>query len=118
MLQAGGYHPLRVIGVPWAVMLFLSGWDVDSIQQSSIQITGWLTEPTIWVMNIISFPTTTVLVFGFIITLTYSLFVTDKPVHTWLTTSIGAIYLGIMLGQVVGLRFLPNGFWYVLLASA
>ncbi len=66
-------------------------------------------------MERISFPTTTVLVFGFIIILTYSLFVTDKPVHTWLTTSIGAIYLGLMLGQVVGLRFLPNGFWYVLL---
>ena len=56
MLQAGGYHPLRIIGVPWAVMLFLSGWDVDSIQQSSISITGWLTEPTIWVMERISFP--------------------------------------------------------------
>ncbi len=115
MLQAGGYHPLRLIGVPWAVMIFLSGWDVDSIQRSSIQVTGLLTGPTIWVMERISFPTTTVLVVGFIVTLTYSLFVTDKPVHTWLTTSIGAIYLGVMLGQIVGLRFLPNGFWYVLL---
>lgn len=115
MLEAGGYHPLRIIGVPWAVMLFLSGWDIELVQQSSIQITGLTTEPTMWLLRMVSFPTAMVLVIGFIITLTATLFVVDKPVHTWVATSIGAIYLGVMLGQVVGLRFLPNGFWYVLL---
>ena len=84
------------------------------MQRSSISITGWLTEPTVRLIELVSFPTATVLIAGFIITLTYCLFVIDKPVNTWLATSIGAIYLGVTLGQVVSLRFLPNGFWYVL----
>lgn len=114
MLRAGGYNPSAWIGVPWAVMLFLSGWDTELVQRSSISITGLLTEPTIKLVGLISFPTASVLIAGFIITLTYCLFVVDKPVNTWLATSMGAIYLGVTLGQVVSLRFLPNGFYYVL----
>lgn len=114
MLRVGGYNPSVWIGVPWAVMLFLSGWDPIQVQRSSISITGVLTEPTTRLVELISFPTASILIAGFIITLTYSLFVVDKPVNTWLATSIGAIYLGVTLGQVVSLRFLPNGFDYVL----
>ena len=114
MLRAGGYNPSTWIGVPWAVMLFLSGWDSKLVQRSSISITGLLTEPTVKLVSWISFPTASVLIAGFIITLTYCLFVVEKPVNTWLATSMGAIYLGVTLGQVVSLRFLPNGFYYVL----
>jgi len=114
MLRAGGYNPSTWIGVPWAVMLFLSGWDPVLVQRSSISVTGVLTEPTAKLVEFVSFPTASVLIAGFIITLTYCLFVVDKPVNTWLATSMGAIYLGVTLGQVVSLRFLPNGFYYVL----
>lgn len=114
MFMIGGYHPSKWIGVPWAVMLFLSGWDPELVQRSSISLTGWLTEPTVQFIRLVSFPTAFVLIAGFIITLTYSLFVVEKPVNTFLATSFGAIYLGVTLGQVVSLRFLPNGFWYVL----
>jgi phosphatidate cytidylyltransferase len=114
MLRAGGYNPSTWIGVPWAVMLFLSGWDPALVQRSSVSITGVLTAPTAKLVELISFPTASVLIAGFIITLTYCLFVVDKPVNTWLATSMGAIYLGVTLGQVVSLRFLPNGFYYVL----
>ena len=114
MLHAGGYNPSRIIGVPWAVMLFLSGWDPQQVQRSSISVTGVLTAPTAKLVELVSFPTSSVLIAGFIITLTYCLFVVDKPVNTWLSTSIVAVYLGVTLGQVVSLRFLPNGFWYVL----
>ena len=114
MLRVGGYHPVPLIGVPWAVMLFMSGWDLDQVQRSSIAVTGILTEPTVKLVQFFSYPTASVLIAGFIITLTYSLFVHDKPVNTWLATSMVAIYLGVTLGQVVSLRFLPNGFWYVL----
>ncbi len=114
MLDRGGYHPSRWIGVPWAVMLFLADWEPDQIQRSSISITGILTEPTTRFVEIFSFPITTVLVAGFLITLVYCLFVVDKPIDTWLSTTVVAIYLGVMLGQIVSLRFLPNGFWYVL----
>lgn len=114
MLRKGGYHPSVWIGIPWAVLLFLSGWDSDRVQRSSISVTGWFTAPTVRLIELVSFPTATVLIAGFIVTLTYSLWVVDHPIHTWLATSMTAIYLGVTLGQVVSLRFLPNGFWYVL----
>ncbi|MBW7886181.1 MAG: phosphatidate cytidylyltransferase [Caldilineaceae bacterium] len=114
MLDAGGYRPARIIGVPWAVLLFLSGWNAQQVQRSSISITGILTEPTAWLIEHVSFPTASVLIAGLLVTLTYSLFVNDRPVHTWLSTSMGAIYLGVTLGQIVALRFLDHGFWYVL----
>ena len=114
MLRAGGYNPLRLIGVPWAALLFLSGWDAAQVRSASVDLPIALVEPAARIIEVFSFPTSTVLVFGLIITLTAALFVIDKPVNTWLATSIGAIYLGITLGQVVLLRFLPNGFYYVL----
>jgi phosphatidate cytidylyltransferase len=114
MLRKGGYSPAIGIGLAWAVMLFLSGWDPQQVQQSSIAVTGWFTEPTIRLIELVSFPTASVLIAGFIVTLTYSLFVIEKPINTWLATSMGAIYLGVTLGQVVSLRFLENGFWYVM----
>ena len=114
MLRKGGYNPATWLGLIWAVMLFLSGWDPQQVQASSIAITGWFTAPTVRLIELVSFPTATVLIAGFIVTLTYSLFVIDKPINTWLATSMVAIYLGVTLGQVVSLRFLPNGFWYVM----
>ena len=114
MLRKGGYNPATWLGLVWAVMLFLSGWDPQQVQASSIPITGWFTAPTVRLIELVSFPTATVLIAGFIVTLTYSLFVIDKPINTWLATSMVAIYLGVTLGQVVSLRFLPNGFWYVM----
>jgi phosphatidate cytidylyltransferase len=114
MFKAGGYQPSLWIGMPWAILIFMAGWDPEQVQRSSISITGFLTQPTIWIVETFSFPLQTVLTAGLIITLIYCLFVVDKPVNTWMATSIGAIYLGILLGQIVALRFLPNGFWYVL----
>jgi phosphatidate cytidylyltransferase len=114
MFRNSGYHPSRLIGVPWAVLLFLAGWDPEQVQRSSIQVTGWLTEPTTQLLELISFPTDAILVAGFLITLTYCLFVHENPVGAWLSTSVAAIYLGVMLGQIVSLRFLDNGFAYVL----
>jgi phosphatidate cytidylyltransferase len=113
MFDRGGYHPARVIGIPWAILLFLSGWDPEQVQKSSIAVTGWLTTPTVQLIELISFPTSSVLVAGFLVILTYSLFMHDNPVNTWVSTSVVAIYLGVMLGQIVSLRFFDNGFAYV-----
>jgi len=114
MFKAGGYQPSLWIGMPWAILIFMAGWDPQQVQQSSISITGFLTQPTIWLVETFSLPLQTVLTAGLIITLIYCLFVVEKPVNTWMSTSVGAIYLGILLGQIVALRFLDNGFWYVL----
>ncbi len=113
MFERGGYHPSRLIGVPWAVLLFLSGWDPVQVQRSSVSVTGWLTVPTLQLLKIVSFPTSSILVAGFLVTLTYCLFIHDNPVNTWISTSVVAIYLGVMLGQIVSLRFFDNGFAYV-----
>lgn len=113
MFDRGAYHPSRVIGIPWAILLFLSGWDSEQVQKSSIAVTGWLTTPTVQLIDLISFPTSSVLVAGFLVILTYSIFMHDNPVNTWVSTSVVAIYLGVMLGQIVSLRFLENGFAYV-----
>ncbi len=32
MLRAGGYNPARYIGVAWALLLFLSGWDPEQVR--------------------------------------------------------------------------------------
>lgn len=114
MFSKGDYHPVRAIGVPWAVLLFLSGWDPVQVQRSSVPLTHLLTEPTVRLIELISFPTDTVLVGGFLVTLTYCLFMHENPVNAWLSTSVVAIYLGVMLGQIVSLRFLENGFAYLL----
>lgn len=114
MFSKGDYHPVRWIGVPWAVLLFLSGWDPVQVQRSSVPLTHLLTEPTIRLIELLSFPTDAVLVSGFLMTLTYCLFMHENPVNAWLSTSVVAIYLGVMLGQIVSLRFLENGFAYLL----
>lgn len=114
MFSRGDYHPVRWIGVPWAVLLFLSGWDPVQVQRSSIPLTNLLTEPTMRLIEMLSFPTDAVLVAGFLVTLTYCLFLHENPVNAWLSTSVVAIYLGVMLGQIVSLRFLENGFAYLL----
>ena len=77
MLRKGGYHPFTWIGVPWAVMLFLSGWDPLQVQRSSFSVTGWLTGPTARLVEFVSFPTATVVFAGFIVTLSASLFVVE-----------------------------------------
>ena len=89
MMDIGDYYPLRWIGVPWLAALVLSGWRPDL------------------------FPLPAVLVAGLIITLTATLPREENPSGTWMSTSMGAIYLGIAASQTLALRQAQLGLWWL-----
>jgi phosphatidate cytidylyltransferase len=94
LLTAGGYHPVLPIGLLWLVALTLTG----------LQPGMPLLLP--------------ILTLGFMATYVYVFFQQHEPISTWMATSIGAIYLGVMIGQMVALRYLPSGFWWLALGLA
>lgn len=114
MADAGGYKPIRLIGVPMAIVLFLSGWNPDDVQRSATTITGVLQAPTRLIVEWVSYPTVSVLTLGLIFMLIYALFVHDHPLSSFMSTAMGAIYIGVLMSQIVALRFWDNGLWYVL----
>ena len=85
MMAEGEYHPARWLGLGWIAALVLAGW------QPNLPL----------VLPIMTA--------GLIFTLIYALFQTEKPVSGWATTAIGAIYIGLMMGQALALRLLPSG---------
>lgn len=91
LLTKGGYHPAPWLGLIWISALVLCGLQADFAFQP------------------------TVLSAGFVITFVYAFFQHETPISTWLATSVIAIYLGVMMGQVQALRLLPNGMWWLVL---
>ncbi|MCB0061495.1 MAG: phosphatidate cytidylyltransferase [Caldilineaceae bacterium] len=89
LLSVGRYRPSPIIGLVWLAALTLC-----AVQPG---------------MPLLS----TVLAGGLILTFVYAFFQHDQPINTWVSTSIGAIYLGVMMGQVLALRFLPGGVWWL-----
>lgn len=91
LLTVGGYHPTLPIGLLWLAALTLSG-----LQPGLPFLLPILT-------------------FGCALTYVYVFFQHREPVTTWMATCAGALYLGVMIGQMVALRYLPNGFWWLAL---
>ncbi len=91
LLATGGYRPARAIGLVWLALLTLC-----ALQPS---------------MPLLP----TALGAGLILVFVYSFFQHDQPISTWIATSIGAIYFGVMMGQILALRLLPNGIWWLAL---
>lgn len=89
MAQRGGYAPATWLGIAWLLALILSA-----------------ARPAL-------LPQTTVLTVGLLTTFIYALFHRDKPVAMALATITGAVYLGVMIGQMVALRMLPSGMWWI-----
>lgn len=89
LLTVGGYRPAPFIGLPWLGLLVLSAL-----------------QPANQLMP-------TFLAVGMVLTFIYSFFQHDKPINRWISTSIVAIYIGVMMGQVLALRFLPDGVWWI-----
>jgi phosphatidate cytidylyltransferase len=92
MMAQGDYHPARWLGLGWIAALVLAGWQPDLPLALPIMSAG------------------------LILTLIYALFQIEKPVSAWATTAIGAIYIGLMMGQTLALRLLPNGLAWLLYA--
>lgn len=91
LMQIGGYQPSRVLGLVWLTLLILSHWQPQLL------------------------PFSLVVAAGLIVTLIDAMHQKQAPMSTWMATSMGALYIGTMLGQALALRLLPNGLWWVLL---
>jgi phosphatidate cytidylyltransferase len=116
MMEVGGYRPARWLGLIWLVALAMNGWNEEMMRDVRGEIPGWINTLTLNGWTPPQIPLSYVLAIGLIATITYALFQEERPADTWFSTSMGAIYLGIILGQAVSLRFQPNGFWWLLFA--
>lgn len=94
MLGKGGFNPEINVGLLWILLICLSAW-----------FPRWL-------------PLETVLVGGFLVTFTVSLWHVDKPLHMAVATAAVAVYIGLMLRQALLLLLLEQGFYWLLLACA
>jgi phosphatidate cytidylyltransferase len=94
LMQVGGYSPNRVYGLVWLSLLLISYWQPQLL------------------------PTSLVVMAGMILTLIDAMHQKERPMNSWMATSMGALYLGTMLGQGWALRGLPDGLWWVYLALA
>lgn len=90
LLDKGGYRPALWLGLVWIVALVLAGW------QPGLPLLA------------------PVITAGLVVSLVYALYQPVAPLHTWLATVAGAIYIGLMMGQTVALRQLPDGLWWML----
>lgn len=92
LLARGGYRPQMALGLLWIGLIVVGA-----------AFPQWL-------------PLDTVLTAGFLATLTVALWRVERPEDLFLSTSAVAVYLGLMVHQVVLLRALDQGFWLLLLA--
>jgi phosphatidate cytidylyltransferase len=94
LMQIGGYQPNRLLGLGWLALILLSHWQPQLIP-FSLMVTA-----------------------GMVVTLIDAMHQKQAPMSSWMATSMGALYIGTMLGQALALRELPNGLWWVLLGLA
>lgn len=89
LLTVGGYRPASGIGLAWLALLTLCAFQP-----------GMPLLPAI-------------LAFGLMATFVYSFFQHTQPINTWLATAVPAIYFGVLMGQILALRLLPDGVWWL-----
>ena len=92
LMQIGGYRPARELGLMWLAALI-----------AAFAAPQWV-------------DLSLVLMAGLIVTLIDATRRHETPLHTWFATSMGALYLGVMIGQAAALRNAPDGLWWLLLA--
>lgn len=90
LIEIGGYHPNRILGVLWTITLMGAAVRPDLL------------------------PLSFVLMAGILATLVESLRQPEKPINHWFATAMGALYIGVLLGQALALRYLAGGLWWML----
>lgn len=90
LVTIGGYQPNRAVGTVWMVALMGAAIWPDVL------------------------PLSLVLMAGIILTLAESLRTREKPINHWFATAMGALYIGVLMGQVLALRYMDNGLWWML----
>ena len=73
LMTIAGYRPVAWLGMCWIALLVATGWNRSLL------------------------PLNLVLPLGLIALLIFSLFEAENPLGSWLATSTGAIYLGLLL---------------------
>ena len=94
LMEIGGFYPNWQLGIAWIGALVLNGWRPDLL------------------------PLAPVLIAGLLVTMTEALRARENPAGRWMSTAVGAIYLGVATGQTLALRQLPDGLWWVLYGLA
>lgn len=100
MMRKGGYQPNLWLGLPWLALIIIC------FGASLLPGTG-LPQPF--------FTLPIVFTVGLFATLIWALFQVEKPLLGWMSTSLGAIYIGMLSGQILSLRLLEDGLWWLIL---
>ena len=100
LMQKGNFRPAYALGMLWIALLI--------IHPVRILLPGALSTTFEAVTS------NTILIFGLIATLIYSLFQTEKPLFTWFSTIAGALYIGLLSHQMLSLRMTEHGLWWLL----
>ena len=124
LIERSGYRPARWFGFAWMLALMLSHWPLTPLDPSLVFTFGFIAifihillsqqgsapqadtgnadRP---VADVASQPDTGDAIQNR----------SQQPFHNWALTVAGASYLGLMMGQAIALRLLPNGLWWMLL---
>lgn len=98
MMRKGALYPNLWLGILWILLIVLQ-FGVSLLPNAPL------------LQTFFTLPAVLTVVLG--ATLIWSLYQTEKPLLGWMSTSVGAVYIGILSGQIVSLRLLENGLWWL-----
>ncbi len=108
LIERSGYRPARWFGFAWALALLLSHWSFIPLEPSLVLTFGFI---IIFIRILLSQQPSTPQPEGGPAAQEQD----HKPFRNWALTVAGASYLGLMMGQALALRLLPNGLYWMLL---
>ena len=108
LIERSGYRPARWFGFAWALALLLSHWSFIPLEPSLVLTFGFI---IIFIRILLSQQPSTPQTEGGPAAPEQD----HKPFRNWALTVAGASYLGLMMGQALALRLLPNGLYWMLL---
>ena len=122
LIESSGYRPARWFGFAWVLALLLSHWSFIPLQPTLVLTFGFM---VIFIHILLSQRTFLAQADRRSVDRAGSSAVPQpegaaqnqhqQPFHNWALTVAGGGYLGLMMGQALALRLLPNGFWWMLL---
>jgi phosphatidate cytidylyltransferase len=124
LIERSGYRPARWFGFAWALALFLSFWSFVPLQPELVLTFGFI---IIFIRILLSQQGPSPQQDGSTPDAsdprqsapeTVSPKQDHIPFHNWALTVAGATYFGLMMGQALALRLLPNGLYWMLLGLA
>lgn len=100
MMQKGTFRPAYLLG-----LLGISALVLHPVRQLLPEPLATQLAPT---------STNTILVIALITTLIFTLYQTEQPLLTWFSTVAGIFYIGVLSNQILALRLVEQGLWWLL----